>query len=434
MLASGAPNRLELTLGLPPSGGMGLTRSKDGLWGPALVGVSAATVVSGLGDGVALVALPLLAASLDHSPVIVALVMVAQRAPWLFSVVTGAIADRTRLRSFVAVVEGTRTALVVLLGVAVAVHFHPLVAVFVVAAGLGTFESAFFAATGRMVTAVVQLHQLGRANGYLYALQMGSEQVAGQALGGVLAAVALSVPFIFDGATFGLSALLLVATALRRHEERQAPPSETMLEGIRMGMHWFAGNAALRAASVYVAVLAFCQSLVVGVMVLWSLHVLHLSRTGFGLLMGATTAGMVLGALVSGRGVDRLGTGPMLIIGGTVAAAAYLAAGSTTAAGLAGLFLFIEQAAVAAGSVANQSMRQILIPRELLGRVANVTRSLIYGAIPAGALVGGILASEFGLRVPFFAAGGLQLALVALVGPRMVRLLAAEGRAQSRAR
>ncbi len=381
--------------------------------------------MSGLGDGVALVALPLLAATLDRSPVIVALVMVAQRAPWLLSVVTGAIADRTRLRPFMAVVESSRMVVVTLLGVAVVVHFHPLAAIFLAAVGLGTFESAFFAATGRMVTGIVRLSQLGRANGYLFAMQTGSEQVAGQALGGLLAAVALSLPFIFDGATFGLSALLLISTALR-HDSQKAVPAEGMLEGIRGGLRWFAQNAGLRAASLYVAVLAFCQSLVVGVIVLWALHVLDLSRAGFGLLMGATTAGMVLGSLVSGRGVDRFGTGPVLVISGLVAAAAYLGAGSTAAVTLAGLCLFIEQAAVAAGSVANQSMRPILIPREMLGRVANVTRSLIYGAIPAGALVGGVLASDFGLRVPFFVAGGLQLGVVALVGPRMVRLLAAE--------
>ncbi|HVA43575.1 MAG TPA: MFS transporter [Acidimicrobiales bacterium] len=405
---------------------MGRIQGGDGLWSRDLLGISASTVVSGLGDGVALVGLPLLAASLDRNPVIVALVMVAQRAPWLFSVVTGAVADRVRLRPYVSVVEVARMVLVVLLGVAVVTHFHPLAAVFVVAAGLGSFESAFFAATGRMVTAVVELNQLGRANGYLFALQVGSEQVAGQALGGLLAAVALSLPFIFDGATFGLSAVLLVTTALRRDDLESGPNNEDFLAGIRLGLEWFAKNPGLRTASVYVAILAFCQSLVVGVMVLWSLHVLHLSRSGFGLLMGATTAGMVVGALTSGRAVDRLGTGPMLVFSGAVAAIAYLVAGSTSMAIVAGAALFIEQSAVAAGSVANQAMRQMVIPRDMLGRVANVTRSLIYGAIPAGALVGGLVASRYGLRLPFFVAGGLQLALVALLGPRMVRLLAAE--------
>ena len=395
------------------------------LWSRSFVGITLSTLISSLGDGAALVGLPLLAASLNRSPLVVALVVVAQRVPWLFSIVTGTITDRVRLRRYVAEIEGTRMAVVASLGLCVAVHFHPLIAIFVVATLLGTTESAFFAATGRMVLEAVAIADLGTANGYLYASQM-SSSVAGQAVGGLLAPVSLALPFLVDGASFGLSALLLVGLAIGPTRGEPTSTEGSLRDGMRQGWGWFARHPALIVTSSYVAVLALCQTMVMSVLVIWALRTIHLTRPGYGLLEAVATSGTLLGALMAGRLVTRFGNGPMLLATAALAAATYWVAGAVDSAVLAGAALFVEQAAVAAGAVANQAMRQQMIPKEMIGRVANITRSMIYGAVPLGALSGGLISTRFGPRVPFFVAGGLQLALVALVGPRMVRLLAAD--------
>lgn len=59
-------------------------------------------------------------------------------------------------------------------------------------------------------------------------------------------------------------------------------------------------------------------------------------------------------------------------------------------------------------------MRQSIIPDELFGRVNSVYRFVGWGALPIGALVGGLLADNFGLRAPFVlgAVGNVVLALV----------------------
>ncbi|HET6794616.1 MAG TPA: MFS transporter, partial [Acidimicrobiales bacterium] len=63
-----------------------------------------AATVSGIGDGLLLVALPLLAAAVTRDPRAVAGVAAAQRLPWLLGVVGGAIADRTDRRRLVVLV------------------------------------------------------------------------------------------------------------------------------------------------------------------------------------------------------------------------------------------------------------------------------------------------------------------------------------------
>ena len=81
----------------------------------------AASAASYLGDGVALVAAPLLAATLTRDPARVAGLVFAQRLPWLlFALLSGALVDRLDRRRTMAAVAICRAALIGGLGVAVA--------------------------------------------------------------------------------------------------------------------------------------------------------------------------------------------------------------------------------------------------------------------------------------------------------------------------
>src|SRR5687768_8195451 len=102
----------EKDMGQHDFGLRGLGREFPKLW--------AASAASNLGDGVALVAAPLLAATLTHDPALVAGLAFAQRLPWLlFALVSGALADRLDRRRTMATVGTVRAALIGLLGVAV---------------------------------------------------------------------------------------------------------------------------------------------------------------------------------------------------------------------------------------------------------------------------------------------------------------------------
>src|SRR4051812_3053258 len=93
-----------------------------------------ASSLSGLGDGLVLVAFPLLVTSLTRSPQWVAGIMVAQRLPWLLvSLHSGAFADRVDRRRLLALVESARTGVLLVLGVAVATHSLTLPLLYVAA-------------------------------------------------------------------------------------------------------------------------------------------------------------------------------------------------------------------------------------------------------------------------------------------------------------
>jgi hypothetical protein len=73
-------------------------------------------------------------------------------------------------------------------------------------------------------------------------------------------------------------------------------------------------------------------------------------------------------------------------------------------------------AGVMVWNVLTMSLRQSLIPHELFGRVQGAYRTLVWGAIPLGALAGGALASVFGIRAVFASTGAGLFGLAAVLG------------------
>ena len=112
--------------------------------GPDFARLWTANAVSNLGDGVTLVAGPLLAASLTRDPRLVAGLAVAQRLPWLlFSLVSGALVDRLDRRRLMVGVDAARAVAVGLLGVAVLADLATLPLLYAVFFALGTAETLF---------------------------------------------------------------------------------------------------------------------------------------------------------------------------------------------------------------------------------------------------------------------------------------------------
>lgn len=75
--------------------------------------------------------------------------------------------------------------------------------------------------------------------------------------------------------------------------------------------------------------------------------------------------------------------------------------------------MLVEGLALGIFNVIGRSLRQVLTPDRLMGRVTSGFRMLSYGMGAVGAVVGGLLADAFGLRVPFVA-GGLAVVVVSV--------------------
>lgn len=396
--------------------------------GPRFGALWGARTVSSMGDGLALVAFPLLATSLTHDPRLIAGVALATRLPWLVvSLPAGALADRLDRRRLLATVETVRMAVLAALGLAIATRRVDLVELYATAFVLGTCETAFVAATQAVVPEIVPTHQLARANGRLVVSEATGEQFAGPALGGLAFAAAASVPFLADGVSFAASAVLLTRALPRRSSPRGArahrSPRQTIRRDVAEGLRWLAADHVLRVTAALIASFAFCQALGMAVLVVYGVAVLHLSGPGYGLFVAAAAVGNLLGAGTARRALNRFGTAAVLVAAGILAAAAFAVVGLTSDVVVAAAALAAEAVAVGVGNVATLSLRQARIPGPLAGRVNAAMRMCTLGAASVAALAGGILTSVAGAHAPFLCGGIVQLVAAVGLGTALARHL-----------
>jgi len=122
------------------------------------------TAVSNLGDGITLVVLPLLAASLTRDPALIAGVATAQRLPWLFfTLISGVMVDRADRRRLQVYTNLFRAVILGALAVALLAGWSSIYLIFMAAFFLGVAEALFDNAAFALLPALVAHDELERA-------------------------------------------------------------------------------------------------------------------------------------------------------------------------------------------------------------------------------------------------------------------------------
>jgi MFS family permease len=375
-----------------------------------------ASASANLGDGVYATALPLLAATLTRDPLLVSAVMFAEWLPWLlFGLLSGALLDRWDRRWIMWTVDAARFVVVGGMAVAVVLGWASIPLLAAVGFLLGTGQTLVDTGSQSILPSLVSRdpHRLERANGRLLGTQVVTQRFAGPPTGGFLFSVATWIPFAVDAVSFAAGSAL-VATIRGRFgpaalEPGPAPASGrsrgTLRTEIAEGLRWLFAHRVLRATAVMVAVVNLLATAGDAVMVLFAQEKLGLDSVGFGLLFTGSAAGGVIGSLVAARLGRRLGSARGLIGSLVLTGVATLGVGLSSDPWVAGAMFGIVGLAVVLFNVVGGSLRQSLTPDHLLGRVISAFRRFSYGAVPLGALFGGVVARGFGLRAPFLVAG-----------------------------
>jgi len=372
--------------------------------GPDFAKLWTASTVPNLGDGVTLVAGPLLAASLTRDPLLVAALTFAQRLPWLlFSLLSGALVDRIDRRRVMVAADLFRALVIGLLGVAVlldAVSMPLLCTTFFL---LGTAETLFDNAAISILPTVVPKASLTKANGRLLGAQIVTNDLAAPPLGGLLFAVAAAVPFLLNAGSFVVAAALLAAMRGRFRVERPAGIARASLRAdIAEGVRWLAGHQLLRLLGLASGLVNLTFSAAIAILVLYAQERLGLGPVGYGVLIACTAIGGIAASLVAERVVGWLGPATTMRIGLVIEASTHLVLALTRSPLVASAILALFGFHAMTWSVVSVSLRQELIPGRLLGRVTSAYAVFSYGGSALGALVGGLLAGRFGLTAPFW--------------------------------
>jgi MFS family permease len=362
--------------------------------------------ISSLGDGLHEIAFVLLATTLTRDPSTIALVAMVSAVPaLLFALPMGSLVDRLprgRLLVSVDVVRATALGVLVLAMLAGELRLWHL---FVTAFVLGVGEMLFGLSATAFLPDVLDEDDLPRANGYLSTVRELFNGVLGPAVAGVIFAFSASVPFVINGATFVVSALLIGRLAWSDtapvEESDPSNPRGRLRDDIREGVVWLVRSRELRALALVIWGWNLFGWMPEATLVLYAKEELHMSGSGYGWLFGATSVGAVLGGLLAPRLIRALGVGGVLQLSiGTYSTLMVLPAflGSPI---LVGATFFAQGIPLIAWSVVSTTVWQTLVPADLRGRVSSLFLVASAGMAPLGLLLGGLAAELFGLREVF---------------------------------
>ena len=357
--------------------------------------------VSNLGDGLALAAGPLLVAAQTSDPLLVALAGLLQRLPWLlFGLYAGVLADRVDRRLLVVTVDLLRAATLVVLTVAVATGHAGITVVLVSMFLLGVAEVFADTAVHTLLPMVVAKRDLGIGNARMMAAGLTMNQLVGPAIGAVLFAAGMAVPFLAQGVLVALGAVLVSRMVLPPLDR---PSGRSHLgRDIAEGFRWTWGSRPVRTLTLTIVTFNVTWGCAWAVLVLYATERLGLGPVGFGLM---TTVGAV-GGIVGTASYDwlekhaRLST--IMRVGLIFETLTHLALALTTTAWVAMVVLFFFGAHAFIWGTTSRTVRMRAVPTELQGRVGSLYSIGVFGGIVAGQALAGVIAKIWGITGPFW--------------------------------
>jgi MFS family permease len=323
----------------------------------------AASAISNLGDGVTMVAAPLLVATLTDDPAAVALAAFAQQLPWLlFALISGAWADRLARRR------------------------------------------------------IVPVPRLPTANAWLGGAGTVANGLAAKPLGAWLFAGAAALPFAVDAISFATAAILVAGIGVLSQAGRPSAPEPgrpraSLRADIGAGLRWLRGHRLLRTLAITMAFGNVIYCAAVATFVLYARDRLGLAGTGFGVLLTAFAIGGLLGTLLAPRLLRRVSATLLLRAGLFVEVALHGTLAVTTSPLVAGGMIVVFGVHTVVWGVVVTTIRQRVVPSTMLGRVTGVHIMLDLGGAALGSLIGGVLAQAYGIASVF---GGATVAMALL--------------------
>jgi MFS family permease len=358
--------------------------------------------ISEFGDQVTNLAIPFVAILvLRASTFEFAALRVVEMLPFsLLSLPAGVWADRLRRRPILITADCGRALALASIPIAYAAGALTLGQLYVVAFVTGTSQVCFDVSYQSYLPSLVEREDLSDGNSKLATTQSAA-QVAGPGLAGVLIGV-LKAPFAVavDAASFVASALF-VARIERREIAPEASGRRRMRSEIAEGIRYVVRHPLMRPGLMWVATSNFFNSVLGAVFLIFAVRRLHLTATTVGLIFSLGNIGVLAGAMLAPRIGRALGVGRALIVFSALGGAAWFFVPAATR-GSAIPFLIAAQVlfgfCAVATNVVGISIYQAITPNRLLGRMNASRRFVVWGIMPFGSLLGGVLGAGIGLR------------------------------------
>ncbi|MGI5372355.1 MFS transporter [Streptomyces iakyrus] len=379
-------------------------RSRRGVFGrPDFRLLWVGETVSGLGNSVTVVALPLIAVvGLGADSTAVGLLTAAVWLPWLLvGLPVGAWVDRRRKRPLMIACDLAAAAALMSVPAAAwldALTFQQLV---VVALVCGTAAVCFDTAYHSYIRIVLEGRDLLEGNAKLQG-SAAATQVAGPGVAGLLAqALGAVTALVADAVTFLVSAVCLRRIGVVEPDSDPDAERDSLRRQIAEGLRFVGRDRYLRPMVTWGAVTNLALMGYQAVQVVFLVRTVGLNPGMVGLLLTSGSAGAILGALVATRISRRFGTARGLLLLQLATSPFVLLLPMTTAGPALLLFAtgaFLVGLGISVANIVVGTFRQTYCPPHLLGRVVATAMMINHSTIPLGSLLGGVLGDAVGYR------------------------------------
>jgi len=349
---------------------------------------------------------------LTNSPFKLGLLATLQFSPvLLFSIVSGAVADRLPKRPLLVVTQTTLACQGLLLALLVTTGHVEYWHVAVLGLFLGFANVADQPARQSFVMELVGRADVSSAVA-LNSAGFNLARIIGPAIAGVvIGRFGVGPTFLVNG--LGFVAVIVTLLRMKTQGRPASGPRASIFEEIAEGVRYAAGTPRLRLAIGLVFVVSLCVFNFSVYVPLLAKNVLGLGAEGFGFLMASLGVGAVGGALTVGARAVRHPSVRSMLASGVLALSMLLALGATRRIELAvPLLFFTGYWGIMLMASCNTSI-QLQAPDALRGRVMSIYTWVSGGVFPIGAFIVGTISQWWGVSVAFVWNGTLGLAAVA---------------------
>ena len=369
-----------------------------------------ASLITNLVDGVLRLAAPLLAVSLTEDPILIGALTALGLLPWLFfAIPIGAIVDRVDRRKALVLGNSLRAAIALFIAFAVSQGFINIWLLLISVFFFGICEVLVDTTSQAVLPQILDKSNYERGNSRLQISEVIVSGFAGAPLSGLLYAVSIALPFFFSTTGFILAGLLILLFPFEREinarKEGEVGQAKLGLKGdIKFALNYLYQDKQIFSIVVITTLLGFFYSLSNAIAPLFILKELNVSPALFGVVLAIQGVGALAGSIAAPMVSKYLGRGKALAINVFFASLLVIFIGLSPNAYFFVAVSVLIGFTISVWNILLMSLYQSLIPPELYGRIHGARRTIVWGLMPIGALLGGVIARG-GLRLPFLIGG-----------------------------
>ena len=371
-----------------------------------------ASLITNLVDGVLRLAAPLLAVSLTQDPILIGALSALGLLPWLFfAIPIGAMVDRFDRRKALILGNILRALIALFIAFAVSQGFINIWLLLISVFFFGICEVLVDTTSQAVLPQILDKSNYERGNSRLQISEVIVSQFAGAPLSGFLYAVSIALPFYFSTTGFILAVLLILLFPFEREinarKEGEVGQAKLGLKGdIKFALNYLYQDKQIFSIVVITTSLGFFYSLSNAIAPLFILKELNVSPAMFGVVLAIGGIGALIGSIAAPMASKFLGRGRALAINVFFASLLVIFIGLSPNAYFFVVVSVLIGFTISVWNILLMSLYQSLIPPELYGRIHGARRTIVWGLMPIGALLGGVIARG-GLRLPFLIGGSI---------------------------